>query len=89
MLNDAEWRVYAQWMRNCFRRGTISERRKQIEEDRWFDPAFQNFINTEILEEKLRRRNQLSSYYKPARIITNDKRYLFISTNIIMSETST
>jgi hypothetical protein len=46
MLTDAEWRVYAQWMRNCFRRGTISERWKQIEEDRLFDPAF---INTEII----------------------------------------
>jgi len=49
VLTDAEWRVYAQWMRNCFRRGTKSERWKQIEEDRWFDPAFQNFINTEII----------------------------------------
>jgi hypothetical protein len=40
VLTDAEWKVYAQWVRNCFRRGTISERWKQIEEDRWFDPAF-------------------------------------------------
>jgi hypothetical protein len=48
VLNDAEWRTYAQWLRNCFRKGTISEKWKQIEEDRWFDPAFQNFINTEI-----------------------------------------
>jgi len=31
-----------------FRRGTISERWKKIEEDRWLDPAFQNFINTKI-----------------------------------------
>jgi hypothetical protein len=49
VLNDAEWRGYIQWMRNAFRRGTISERWKQIEEDRWLDPDFRNFINTEVL----------------------------------------
>jgi hypothetical protein len=49
VLNDAEWRGYSQWMRNAFRRGTISERWKQIEEDRWLDPDFRNFINTEIM----------------------------------------
>jgi hypothetical protein len=31
-----------------FRKGTIKETWKQIEEDRWLDPAFQNFINTKI-----------------------------------------
>jgi hypothetical protein len=35
-------------MRNCFRKGTISEIWKQIEADGWFNPAFQKFINTEI-----------------------------------------
>jgi hypothetical protein len=54
VLNDAEWRSYAQWMRNCFKRGTISERWKQIEEDRWFDLAFQKFINVEIVGTKPR-----------------------------------
>jgi hypothetical protein len=28
--------------------GTIIERWKRIEEERWFDPAFQDFISTEI-----------------------------------------
>jgi hypothetical protein len=49
LLNDSEWRNYIQWMRNAFQRGTINERWKQIESDRWLDPAFQNFINTEIV----------------------------------------
>jgi hypothetical protein len=49
LLNDSEWRNYIQWMRNAFQRGTINERWKQIEADRWLDPAFQNFINTEII----------------------------------------
>jgi hypothetical protein len=49
LLNDSEWRNYIQWMKNAFQRGTINERWKQIESDRWLDPAFQNFINTEII----------------------------------------
>ena len=32
-----------------FWRGTISETWKQIEPDGWFNPAFQNFISTEII----------------------------------------
>jgi uncharacterized protein DUF6082 len=49
VLSDAEWRTYTQWMTNFFRRGTISERWKRIEEGRWFSTDFQNFINTEII----------------------------------------
>jgi hypothetical protein len=49
VLNDAEWRTYTQWMRNFFQRGTIIERWKKIQEDKWFNPDFQNFINTEII----------------------------------------
>jgi hypothetical protein len=49
LLNDSEWRNYIQWMKNAFQRGTINERWKQIESDRWLDPAFQNFINKEII----------------------------------------
>jgi len=49
LLNDSEWRNYIQWMKNAFQRGTINERWKQIESDRWLDPAFQKFINTEII----------------------------------------
>jgi hypothetical protein len=52
VLSDAEWRSYEQWMRNSFQRGTISERWKRIEEDRWFDPAFQEFLNAEIIGAK-------------------------------------
>ncbi|MDQ6862920.1 MAG: hypothetical protein M3044_03770 [Thermoproteota archaeon] len=48
-LNDNEWTGWLQWMRNSFRKGTIRETWKQVEPDRWFNPAFQNFINTEII----------------------------------------
>jgi hypothetical protein len=51
VLNDNEWSGWLQWMRNCFKRGTIREIWKEIEPDKWFDPSFQNFINTEIVRE--------------------------------------
>jgi hypothetical protein len=50
VLNDIEWMGWLQWMRNCFRKGTIGETWKQVEPDKWFDPAFQNFVNTELVK---------------------------------------
>jgi hypothetical protein len=52
VLDDNEWGGWLQWMRNCFQKGTIGETWKQLEQDRWFNPAFQNFINTEIIAGK-------------------------------------
>ncbi len=49
VLDDNEWTGWLQWMRNCFRRGIITETWKQVEPDGWFNPAFQNFINREIV----------------------------------------
>ncbi|MFY9795337.1 MAG: hypothetical protein WAJ93_06570 [Candidatus Nitrosopolaris sp.] len=48
LLDDNEWSGWLQWMRRCFRKGTIKETWKQIELDKWFNPAFQQFINTEV-----------------------------------------
>jgi hypothetical protein len=53
VLDDNEWVGWQQWMRHIFRRGTIKETWKQIEPDRWFNPDFQNFINTEIVGAKV------------------------------------
>ena len=52
VLDDNEWSGWLQWMRNCFQRGTLGSIWKQIESDRWFNPAFQNFINAEIVSRK-------------------------------------
>ena len=49
VLDDNEWIGWLQWMRNCFRKGTLGDIWKQIESDQWFNPAFQKFINTEIV----------------------------------------
>jgi len=40
VLDDKEWSGWLQWMRNCFQRGTIASVWRQIESDRWFNPAF-------------------------------------------------
>jgi len=38
------------WMKNCFKYGTIGEQWKQIQsEKRWLNPAFENFVNKEIV----------------------------------------
>jgi hypothetical protein len=50
VLDDNEWVGWLQWMRHIFRRGTIKETWKQIEPDRWFNPAFQDFVNKEIVQ---------------------------------------
>jgi hypothetical protein len=49
VLDDNEWTGWLQWMRNCFRKGTLSETWKEVEPDGWFNPAFQNFINREVV----------------------------------------
>jgi hypothetical protein len=49
ILNDNEWAGRFQWMRNCFQQGTIKEHWRSVESEKWFDPAFQNFINREIV----------------------------------------
>ena len=49
VLDDNEWVGWLQWMRHIFQRGTIKETWKQIEPDKWFNTAFQDFVNREIV----------------------------------------
>jgi hypothetical protein len=49
VLNDHEWTGWLQWMRNCFKYGTIGEQWKQIQAERWLNPDFENFLNEEIM----------------------------------------
>jgi len=51
VLNDDEWTGWLQWMRNCFKYGTLGEQWKQIQSERWLNTNFQNFINKEIIPE--------------------------------------
>jgi hypothetical protein len=54
VLNDDEWTGWLQWMRNCFKYGTIGEQWKQIQAERWLNPDFESFINEEIMPEHQR-----------------------------------
>ena len=49
VLNDIEWTGWLQWMRNCFKYGTIGEHWKQIQSERWLNPDFEDFVNREIM----------------------------------------
>ena len=50
VLNDDDWTGWLQWMRNCFKYGTIGEQWKQIQSERWLNPDFENFLNQEIIQ---------------------------------------
>jgi hypothetical protein len=49
VLNDNEWSGWVEWMRTCFRLGTIKEYWGRIQESKWYDPVFEDFINKEIV----------------------------------------
>ena len=49
VLNDNEWYGWVEWMHTCFRLGTIKEYWKRIQESKWYDPVFEDFINKEIV----------------------------------------
>jgi len=49
VVSDNEWTGWLRWMKSAFRHGTISEIWKNnVEVEKWFDPAFQEFINKEL-----------------------------------------
>ena len=51
VLSDNEWAGWLRWMKSAFSEGTISEYwGKTIKPEKWFDPAFQDFINNEIIK---------------------------------------
>ena len=49
VLSDNEWTGWMRWMKSAFEQGTISEIWKNIEVEKWFDPAFEEFINKELI----------------------------------------
>jgi hypothetical protein len=49
VVSDNEWNGWLRWMKSAFERGTIAEIWKNnIEVEKWFDPAFQEFIVKEL-----------------------------------------
>jgi hypothetical protein len=52
VLSDNEWAGWLRWMKTAFDEGTIREYwEKSIEPEKWFDPAFQNFIDKDIIKQ--------------------------------------
>jgi hypothetical protein len=50
VLSDNEWTGWLQWIKSAFDQGTIRDIWKNnIEMEKWFDPAFQEFINRELI----------------------------------------
>jgi hypothetical protein len=52
ILSDNEWAGWLRWMKTTFDEGTICEYwEKSIEPEKYFDPAFQDFIDKEIIKQ--------------------------------------
>jgi hypothetical protein len=50
VITDNEWVGWLRWIKSAFQQGEIYDIwRSNIELERWFDPAFQDFINKEII----------------------------------------
>jgi hypothetical protein len=49
ILGDNEWAGWLAWMKNAFRYGTIGDHWKEEEMAGWFDPAFRDFVDRELL----------------------------------------
>ena len=48
VVSDNEWTGWTRWMKSAFDQGTILEIWQRIQVEKWFDPAFQEFINKEL-----------------------------------------
>ncbi len=49
ILGDNEWAGWHQWMRNAFRWGAIAKNWKQQSMGIWFDPAFRDFVERDLM----------------------------------------
>jgi len=50
VLNDNEWIGWLRWMKSAFEEGSIKEIwESHIEMEKWFDPAFQEFVDKELI----------------------------------------
>jgi hypothetical protein len=50
VLSDNEWTGWLRWMKSAFEQGMIREIWKsKIEMEKWFDPAFQEFVDKELI----------------------------------------
>ena len=54
VLSDNEWTGWLRMMRTCFEQGQMREFwKRDLELEKWFDPAFQDFIDNEIVRKTI------------------------------------
>src|ERR671927_338156 len=53
VLIEDEWTGWLHWIKNCFKYGTIGEQWARIRSEGWLNPAFENFVNREIIQDRL------------------------------------
>jgi len=58
VVSDNEWTGWLRRMRSCFEQGKIKEYWEGgLELEKWFDPAFEDFINNEIVRNTRSKQN--------------------------------
>jgi len=50
VLKDSEWTGWLRYMKGAFEQGNIAEIWKTVNAGKWFDPTFEEFINTELAQ---------------------------------------
>jgi hypothetical protein len=50
VVSDNEWIGWIRTMRSCFEQGKIEYWKSDLELEKWFDPAFEDFIDNEIVQ---------------------------------------
>ena len=48
-VNDDDWTGWLQWMKHCFKYGSIGDHWKSIQSEGWSILDFENFVNKEII----------------------------------------
>jgi hypothetical protein len=55
VLSENEWAGWLRWMKSAFQQGELMEIwEKSIEMEKWFDPAFQEFVDKELIPKNKR-----------------------------------
>jgi hypothetical protein len=49
VVGDNEWNGWRRWIKSAFEQDMIAEIWKTIRVGEWFDPAFEEFINKELI----------------------------------------
>ncbi|MDA4121791.1 MAG: hypothetical protein OK456_01270 [Thaumarchaeota archaeon] len=49
VLGDNDWAGWLKWMKNSFQYGTVGKHWKEERMEEWFDPAFREFANRELM----------------------------------------